>query len=127
LGIIVTSRGSFKQTEDFLKRMKSRSYLKGLERYGSIGVSALASATPFDTGKTSESWYFETVERPGYYAIHWLNSNVEEPGTIPIAAIIQYGHGTRNGAYIQGRDYINPEMRPVFDQIITEMWREVTR
>lgn len=127
MGIIVTSQGSFAKTEDFLKRMKARSYLAGLHRFGPIGVAALARATPFDTGKTAESWYYEIVDRPGYFAIHWLNSNVEEPGTIPIAAIIQYGHGTRHGGYVSGIDYINPAMRPIFEEIAAEMWREVTR
>ena len=125
--IRVTVRGDFRKTEDFLNRMKARSYLTLLSKYGPIGVAALASATPFDSGKTAESWYYEIIDRPGYFSIQWLNSNVEEPGTIPIAAIIQYGHGTRHGGYVQGRDYINPAMRPVFDQIATDMWREVTR
>lgn len=113
--------------EDFAKRVKSRSYLTALSKYGSVGVAALQRATPLDTGNTAESWYYEIVERPGYFAIHWLNSHVEEPGTIPIAAIIQYGHGTQRGGYVQGRDYINPALRPIFDQIITDMWKEVTR
>lgn len=127
MGIVVTSRGSFAKTEDFLRRMQARSYLSQLYKYGPIGVAELAKATPLDTGKTSESWYYEIVERPGYFAIHWLNRNVEEPGTIPIAAIIQYGHGTRHGGYVQGIDYINPALRPVFDEIVAEMWREVTK
>jgi len=127
LGITVTVRGSFAKTEDFLQRMKSHSYLKVIERYGTTGVNALSSSTPVDSGKTAERWYYEIVERPGYFAIHWLNANVEEPGTIPIAAIIQYGHGTRHGGYVQGRDYINPAMRPIFDQIAADMWKEVTR
>ena len=125
--IRVTVRGDFRKTEDFLSRMKARSYLSGLSKYGPVGVAALAAATPFDSGKTAESWYYEIIDRPGYFSIQWLNSNVEEPGTIPIAAIIQYGHGTRHGGYVQGRDYINPAMRPVFDQIAVDMWREVTR
>lgn len=123
----MTTSGSFKYMEDFAKRVKSRSYLTALSKYGSVGVAALQRATPLDTGNTAESWYYEIVERPGYFAIHWLNSHVEEPGTIPIAAIIQYGHGTQRGGYVQGRDYINPALRPIFDQIITDMWKEVTR
>ena len=113
--------------ESFGERVKSRSYLSQLSKYGPVGVAALRQATPLDSGRTAESWYYEVVDRPGYFAIHWLNSHLEEPGSIPIAAIIQYGHGTRNGGYVQGRDYINPAMRPIFDQIVTDMWREVTR
>jgi len=92
-----------------------------------MGVSALHNATPVDHGLTAAGWYYETESRPGYFAIHWLNSHVEEPGAIPIAAIIQYGHATRTGGYVQGRDYINPAIQPIFDQIVRDMWKEVTR
>jgi hypothetical protein len=125
--IKVTNRGSFAKSQAFLLRMQNRDQFKALEKYGPIGVAALTSATPIDSSLTSNSWYYESVQRPGYFAIHWYNSHVEDPGRIPIAAIIQYGHATRNGGYVQGRDYINPAMRPIFDQIIAEMWREVTR
>lgn len=127
MSVRVEVRGSFAKTETFLKKMASRSYLSQLSKYGPIGVSALMDATPIDTSKTSASWYYEVIDRPGYFAIHWLNANVEDPGRIPIAAIIQYGHATRGGGYIQGRDYINPAMRPIFDQIVADMWKEVTR
>ena len=125
--IKVTNRGSFNNVESFLKRMKTRTYLRGLAKYGPIGVAALAEATPVDSGATAQSWYYEIVDEPGYFAIHWLNSHVEEPGQIPIAAIIQYGHGTRHGGYVQGIDYINPALRPIFEQITNDMWKEVTR
>jgi hypothetical protein len=127
LGIVVTTRGSFANTEAFLKRMTSRSYLTQLEKFGQAGVNALALMTPKKSGATAEGWYYEIVDRPGYFAIHWLNRHTEEPGTIPIAAIIQYGHGTRFGGYVQGIDYINPAMRPIFEEIAANMWREVTR
>lgn len=123
----MTAQGSFRNTDEFLQRMKSRSYLKQLSKYGAKGVSALSSATPLESGKTAASWYYEIVDRPGYFAIHWLNSHIEQPGDVPIAAIIQYGHSTRNRGYIQGKDYINPAMRPIFDQMVTDMWREVTK
>lgn len=119
--------GSTHNAEDFLKRMQARSAFLVLEKYGPIGVSALREATPVDDADTAEGWYYEIVDRPGYFAIHWLNSNVVEPGTIPVAVLIQYGHATRNGGYVQGRDYINPALRPIFDQMAAEMWREVTR
>jgi hypothetical protein len=125
--IRVTHRGSFRNVEAFLGRMKTRSYLKGLEKYGPIGVAALQAATPVESNKTAQSWYYEIVDKPGYFAIHWLNSNIEDPGQIPIAVLLQYGHGTRNGGYVQGRDYINPAMQPIFEQIAADMWKEVTK
>lgn len=125
--IKVTTRGSFQKTQAFLTRMKTRQHFSVLHKYGSIGVAALSRATPKEKGTTAAGWYYEVVDRPGYFAIHWLNSHMEDPGAISIAAIIQYGHGTRNGGYIQGIDYINPAMRPIFDQMITDMWREVTK
>ena len=121
------SRGTFKATEAFLRRMQSRDYLHNLEKYGPRGVDALRSATPEKTGKTSESWLYEIVEKPGYYSIKWLNTDTVEPGHIPVAVLIQYGHGTKEGVYVEGLDYINPAMRPIFDQIIADMWREVTK
>ena len=125
--IKVTSRGSFAKSQAFLQRMKNRDHFTVLEKYGPIGVAALASATPKESSNTANSWYYEVVNRPGYFAIHWLNRHVEDPGRIPIAAILQFGHATRTGGYVQGIDYINPAMRPIFDQIVAEMWREVTR
>jgi hypothetical protein len=107
--------------------MKDREQFKVLYKYGPIGVAALSAATPKDKSETANAWYFEIVDRPGYFAIHWLNSHVEEPGTIPIAVLIQYGHATRNGGYVQGREYINSALRPIFDQIAADMWKEVTR
>lgn len=122
-----TVSGSFDKSQVFLQRMKKREQFKILNKYGAIGVIALQNATPKDSAVTAASWYYEIVEKPGYYAIHWLNSHVEDPGQIPIAVLLQYGHGTRNGGYVQGQDYINPAMRPIFDQIANDMWREVTK
>jgi len=98
-----------------------------LEKYGAQGVAALQAATPVDSGETREGWYYEVVKGKGYFAIHWYNSHVVEPGTIPVAILIQYGHGTRSGGYVQGVDYINPAMRPIFEAMADEMWREVTK
>lgn len=125
--IRVTTRGSFRNAEAFLGRMKSRSYLTALAKYGPIGVAALKAATPVESSATAEGWYYEVVDRPGYFAIHWLNSHVEDPGQIPVAVLIQYGHGTRNGGYVLGQDYINPALAPIFDQIAADMWKEVTK
>jgi hypothetical protein len=124
----VLTSGSFQKSLDFLQRMKSRDYLRALgPKYGPMGVAALANATPKEYGTTASSWYFEIADRPGYYSIHWLNSNIVEPGNIPVAVLIQYGHATGNGAYIQGFDYINPALKPIFDQIAADMWKEVTK
>ncbi len=92
-----------------------------------MGVAALSNATPKESAETANSWYYEIQQRPGYFAIHWLNSNVEDPGRIPVAILIQYGHGTRHGGYVQGIDYINPAMRPIFDQMAADVWKEVTK
>lgn len=123
--ITVQVSGNTSKADAFLQRMLGRKQFEGLERYGPIGVQALAEATPEETGETAESWYYEVVRRPGYFAINWLNSNMEKG--ISIAAIIQYGHATGTGAYIQGIDYINPALRPVFAQMVDDMWKEVIR
>lgn len=120
-------RGSFSNTEDFLRRMQKKQHLAILQKYGSMGVDALKSATPEDTGATAEAWIYVIVDKPGYYSIQWFNTHTEEPGHIPIAVLLQYGHATRQGAFIEGRDYINPAMRPIFDQMASAMWKEVTR
>lgn len=125
--IKVTARGSFEKSQAFLQRMHRREQFRSLEKYGPMGVAALKNSTPKDSSLTADSWYYEIVNRPGYFAIHWLNSNVEDPGRIPIAAILQYGHATRTGGYVQGIDYINPAMRPIFEAMVSDMWKEVTK
>lgn len=126
--ITVKVYGSFRNAETFLARMKQRTYLNGLgDKYGPIGVAALRYATPMEHGMTAESWYYEVIDRPGYYSIQWCNSHTEEPGHIPVAVLIQYGHATRSGSRIEGLDYINPAIHPIFDQIASDMWREVTK
>lgn len=123
--ISITQKGSFKNTEVYLSKLKANQAFAVLSKYGSMGVSALSSATPADTGLTGQSWYFEIVQRKGYYSIRWHNSNVQDGK--PIAVLIQYGHGTKNGGYVQGRDYIMPAIRPIFDQMANDLWREVTQ
>jgi hypothetical protein len=123
--IKVTNRGSFKNFEGFAARMRQRAYLTSLEKYGPVGVQALAAATPTESGETARSWYYFTINRPGYFSIQWANSHMESG--ISIAAILQYGHGTKQGVYVEGVEYINPAMRPIFDQIAQDMWKEVTR
>jgi hypothetical protein len=123
--ITITEKGNFNRTERYLHRLQNPELQAVLNRYGSLGVNALSNATPRETGLTAASWYFTTVSRPGYYSIRWHNSHVEDGR--PIAILLQYGHGTRTGGYVEGRDYIMPAIRPIFDQIAAEAWREVTR
>ena len=117
--------GDFEKTYDFLKRMSRGDAFKVLEKYGNLGVDALASATPVDSGETASSWTFQVEQTGSTYSIHWMNTNVN--GGVNIAIILQTGHGTGTGGYVQGRDYINPAIRPVFDKIANEVWREVTK
>jgi hypothetical protein len=123
--ITITEKGSFKNTERYLSRLKKLELSKVLNKYGNLGVNALSNATPVDTSETAHSWYYTLVARPGYYSIRWHNRHVEDGR--PIAILLQYGHGTGTGGYVQGRDYIMPAIRPIFDQLAAEAWREVTK
>ena len=109
----------------FLERAKNVAKVGELDRYGRAGVAALASATPVDTGITAGSWYYQIERDNGSVTIAFHNSNVQSG--VPIAIILQYGHGTRNGGWVVGRDYINPAIQPIFDQIANDAWREVTK
>ncbi len=122
--ITVKQKGSFRSTDNFLKKVLKLDLRSILEKYGREGVSALSAATPLDTGKTADSWNYEITGGNGTYTICWTNSNVNDH--VSIALILQYGHGTRNGGYVQGRDYINPALRPIFDKIAENVWKEVT-
>lgn len=119
-----TSSGDFKKTMGFLEFMKSGDIYRNFDAYGRRGVDALSSATPVETGLTAHSWHYEAIHRGNAYEIYWSNSH--EIHGVNIAVIIQYGHGTGTGGYVAGRDYINPAMRPVFDQIVDDIWRQVT-
>lgn len=118
-------QGDFSKLTGFLEKVKEVVKIGDLDRYGKEGVAALASATPKDTGLTADSWYYEIVRSSENVRIVWKNSNIQNG--VPIAVILQYGHGTRNGGYVQGRDYINPAIRPIFDKIAKESWKEVTK
>lgn len=120
----ISSRGGFEKTEAWLKKMHDQKMFDALARYGDIGVSALASATPFETGETSRGWSYEIKRDSGSWSIIWSNSHVEAGR--PIAILLQYGHGTGTGGYVEGRDFINPALRPIFDQITSEAWKAVT-
>lgn len=117
-------KGNFQKTDNFLKKAKQGDYFRSLEKFAQEGVNALASATPIDSGKTAASWDYTISRSKGSVSITWTNSNINNG--VNIAVIIQYGHGTRNGGYVQGRDYINPAIRPVFDKIAENVWKEVT-
>lgn len=123
--ITIKTKGSFKRTHKFLKRLDEKDFLRNLEKYGEAGVEALAANTPVDTGKTAESWDYQIVEGNGYVSVQWFNTNIVDG--VPIAVILQYGHGTRNGGYVKGRDYINPAMKSVFDKIAEDAWAEVVK
>lgn len=116
--------GGFTKTERFLNRMKRREYLNVLDEFGRDGVQALRNATPVDSGATAEAWDYEIKRTRDYTEIVWTNSNINDG--VPIAVILQYGHGTGTGGYVQGRDYINPAIRPVFDKIAEKAWKVVT-
>lgn len=116
--------GDFRKTKSFFKRATEAKFLKDLDRYGREGVAALSAATPSESGKTASSWYYEIVRDKGSFSIRWDNSNVNDG--VKIAVIIQYGHGTGTGGYVAGRDYINPAIRPIFDKIAENVWKEVT-
>lgn len=120
----IKSEGDFHNIERFLKKLNEERYLKVLDEYGRIGVSALSQATPVDSGKTAASWDYEIHRENGKAIIYWTNSN-ENKGE-RIAILLQYGHGTRNGGYVMGRDYINPAMIPVFEKLADDAWKEVT-
>jgi len=123
--ITITEKGSFSNTERYLSRLKTQELLSVLNKYANEGLVALSNATPRETGETAESWYYSIVQRPGYYSIRWHNRHIVDG--IPIAVLIQYGHGTGTGGYVQGRDYIMPAIRPIFDRIAAEAWKEVTK
>lgn len=119
--------GDFRNIDNFLSRMKKRTMYQNLKKYGEIGVAALAKYTPKDTGKTANSWSYEiTEDAKGNVKISWLNSNIAK-GWAPVAILLQYGHATRNGGYVQGIDYINPAMRETFQKIADDAWNEITK
>ena len=117
-------RGNFNNTERFLKGVKQINYDFILRKYAIEGVNALRSSTPKDTGQTADAWGYEIGKRRNGFTITWTNSHLEDG--IPIVILLQYGHGTRSGTFVEGRDFINPAMRPIFDNIAENLWKEVT-
>lgn len=117
-------KGDFSGLTRYLERAKNVAKIGDLDKYGREGVAALASATPVDSGLTASSWYYKIEHQNGSATISFYNSNVNKG--VPIAIILQYGHGTRNGGWVEGRDYINPAIQPIFDRIADAAWKEVT-
>lgn len=123
--ITFRQQGDFSKLTRYFERVKEAVKLGDLDKYGQAGVDALASATPSDSGLTASSWYYEIINQNGSARIIFKNSNIN--AGVPIAIILQYGHGTGTGGWVEGRDYINPAIRPIFDKIAEDAWKEVTK
>ncbi len=123
--ITLKQKGNFSKLNRYLERVKEVAKISILDKYGQAGVEALSSVTPADTGLTASSWYYKVERTKTSATIQFLNSNINDG--VPIAVIIQYGHGTGTGGWVEGRDYINPAIQPIFDEIANEAWKEVTK
>ena len=122
--IVLSSKGDFSKATRYFERLKETAKLGVLDKYGREGVAALSSATPVETGLTANSWTYKIQLSESSASIEFHNSNINNG--VPIAIILQYGHGTGTGGLVEGRDYINPAIRPVFDKIVEDLWKEVT-
>lgn len=123
--ITFRQEGDFSKLTSFLEKSKELFNAGILDKYGRKGVEALAAATPIDSGETANSWYYRIENKNGSAAIMFCNSHIQNG--VPIAIILQYGHGTRNGGWVEGRDYINPALQPIFDELVKEAWKEATK
>lgn len=123
--ISVTTKGDFKNFNKFVKHMSRRDYLKIVEKYARMGVEALSEATPIDTGETASLWDYEIYTTKRSTKIVWTNDNITRDGT-PIPILLQFGHATKNGGYVEGIDFINPALAPVFKKMVEQVWKEVT-
>lgn len=123
--VSIRTKGSFKNFDKFVKHMLSHDYEQIIDKYARMGVKALAEATPIDSGETAKSWGYEIHHTKNRTKIIWTNSNVTKNGT-PIAILIQYGHYTKRGTFVQGTDFINPALKPVFGKMAEDIWKEVT-
>lgn len=117
-------RGNFDKTEVFLKKSKEQIFLESLDKHAKRGVAVLSSVTPIRTGVTANSWNYEIRRGKDTTTIYWTNSNTVNG--IPLVILLEYGHATRNGGYVKGREFINPTIQPLFDQITNDIWKEVT-
>lgn len=122
--IKISQKGDFKKATSYLEKLKGAIQLSSFDKYGREGVNALSSATPVDSGETASSWYYKIERTKNTISITFYNSNVNKG--VPIAIILQYGHGTGTGGWVEGRDYINPAIQPIFDKMAEEAWKEVT-
>lgn len=118
-------KGDFSKLSRYIEKAREAAKIGILDKYGREGVAALASATPVKTGKTAGSWVYEIKRQNGSVSIVFKNTNIVNG--VPIAIILQYGHGTGTGGWVEGRDYINPAIQPIFDEIANKAWREVTK
>lgn len=125
MAVRFTHKGDFNGFERLCNRLLNMDYLNILEKYGQIGVRALQRATPVDSGKTASSWSYEIQNKKDEVTLTWTNSNVNDGCNVAI--LLQYGHGTKNGAYVQGIDYINPALKPIFDNIAESVWKEALK
>lgn len=123
--ITFRQKGNFSKLNRYFERVKEVVKVGDLDRFGREGVQALSSATPRDTGLTATSWEYSIERSSNRVSINFNNTNIQNG--VPIAIILQYGHGTRNGGYVQGRDYINPAIQPIFDKLAKDAWKEVTK
>lgn len=123
--ITLTQHGDFKKTRSFFQRIKEWTKTSDLDKYGQAGVEALKLNTPKDTGATADAWTYKIEHKDGQVSIVWSNKNANDG--VLIAILLQYGHGTGTGGYVQGIDYINPAMKPVFQKIADDAWKEVTK
>ena len=122
--ISISSKGSFKNTEKFLQSMSKGDIFRSLDKYGQEGVVALSAATPSESGATAAAWSYEVTKGRGQYSISWTNGHIV--GGVPVVILLQYGHGTGTGGYVQGRDFINPALKSIFDRIANDVWKAVT-
>lgn len=120
----VTHKGNFNNFERFCNRVLKRNYLNILADYCQRGVEALRDATPSDSGETAAAWGYEIESEKGITTIYFTNSHVNNG--VNIAILLIYGHGTRNGGYVQGNDFVTPALEPIFQELADKMWREVT-
>lgn len=118
-------KGDFSKLTRYFEKVKESAKIGVLDKYGREGVAALSSATPVKTGETANSWYYEIERQNGSVSLVFKNSNVNFG--VPIAIVLQYGHGTGTGGWVEGRDYINPAIQPIFDEIANAAWKEVTK
>lgn len=123
--ITFTQKGDFSKLDSYLNNLKGLFGRSDLDKYGQMGVEALSSATPYDSGNTAGSWYYKIERNGNRVSLEFCNSNINKG--VQIAIILQYGHGTGTGGWIEGRDYINPAIQPVFDEIANELWKEVCK